>query len=71
MGDFQTRRLKIRYLKKNGSKEYCYSLNDTAVASPRILITILENFQQKDGSVLIPKVLQPLVGVEKILPKTA
>jgi seryl-tRNA synthetase len=70
MGDFQTRRLKIRYLKKDGSKDYCYSLNDTAVASPRILIAILENFQQKDGSVLIPKVLQPLAGVERILPKT-
>lgn len=69
MGDFQTRRLKIKYRKKDGSTEYCYSLNDTAVPSPRILIAILENYQQKDGSVLIPKVLQSLTGFEKINPK--
>ncbi len=66
MGDFQTRRLKIKYRKKDGSTEYCFSLNNTALASPRILIAILENYQQKGGSVLIPKVLQPLVGFEKI-----
>ena len=67
MGDFQTRRLKIKYRKKDGSLEYCYSLNNTALASPRILIAILENYQQKDGSILIPEVLQPLVGFKKIL----
>ncbi len=66
MGDFQTRRLKIKYHKKDGQTDYCYSLNDTAIPSPRILIAILENYQQKDGSILIPKVLQPLVGFEKI-----
>ncbi len=68
MGDFQTRRLKIKKKKKSGETEYCFSLNNTAVASPRILIAILENYQQKDGSVLIPKILQPLVGFEKISP---
>lgn len=66
MGDFQTRRLKIKYRKKSGQTEYCFSLNNTALASPRILIAILENYQQKDGSILVPKVLQPLVGFEKI-----
>lgn len=66
MGDFQTRRLKIKYRKKTGKIEYCYSLNDTAIPSPRILIAIIENYQQKDGSILIPKVLQPLTGFEKI-----
>lgn len=69
MGDFQTRRLKIKYRRKDNSTEYCYSLNDTAIPSPRIIISILENYQQKDGSVLIPKVLQPLLGFEKISPK--
>lgn len=69
MGDFQTRRLNIRYKKKNGQVEYCYSLNNTALASPRILIALLENGQTRDGSVLIPRVLQPLVGFEKITPK--
>lgn len=68
MGDFQTRRLKIKYRKKDGSTEYCFSLNNTALASPRILIALLENYQQKDGSVKIPKVLQQLVGFDKIPP---
>ncbi len=66
MGDFQTRRLNIKYRKKDGTKDYCYSLNNTAIPSPRILIAIIENYQQENGSVLIPKVLQPLVGFEKI-----
>ncbi len=69
MGDFQTRRLNIKYRKKDGQTEYCFSLNNTALASPRILIAILENYQQKDGSVLVPKVLQPLVGFGKISPR--
>ena len=66
MGDFQSRRLNIKYRKKDGSKEYCFTLNNTAIASPRILIAILENYQQKDGSIKIPTVLQPLTGFEKI-----
>ncbi len=69
MGDFQTRRLKIKYRKKDNSTEYCYSLNDTAIPSPRILIAILENYQQKDGSVKIPEVLQSLVGFKEIKAK--
>jgi seryl-tRNA synthetase len=62
MGDFQTRRLKIKYRKKDGTTAYCYSFNNTAVASPRILIALLENFQKKDGTVEVPKVLQELTG---------
>jgi len=42
-------------------------LNNTVIASPRILIAILENYQQKDGSILIPKVLQKLVGKKEIV----
>ncbi len=66
MGDFQTRRLKIKYRKKDNETEYCFSFNNTALASPRILIAILENYQQEDGSVLIPEVLQPLMGKKRI-----
>jgi len=66
MGDFQTRRLKIKYRKKDNTTEYCYSLNDTAMPSPRILIAILENYQQRDGSIEIPEVLQSLVGFKEI-----
>jgi len=66
MGDFQARRLKIRYKTKDGKTVFCHTLNNTAIASPRILIAILENYQQKDGSVRVPTVLQPFVGKELI-----
>ena len=69
MGDFQTRRLKIKYRKKDGSTEYCFSLNNTALASPRILIAIMENFQQEDGSVRVPKALVPYLGIDVIRPE--
>ena len=55
--DWQTRRSNIRF-KDEGNKNFCFALNNTIVASPRILIAILENYQLKDGSVKIPKVLQ-------------
>lgn len=66
MGDFQTRRLKIKYRTKTGETKYCFSFNNTAVASPRILIALLENYQQKDESILVPKVLQDLTGFDRI-----
>jgi seryl-tRNA synthetase len=68
MGDFQARRLKIRYKNKSGETAYCYTLNDTALASTRPLIAILENNQQEDGSVIVPKVLQSLAGFDTIKP---
>lgn len=67
--DFQTRRLKIRYKDKDGNIKFCHALNNTAIASPRILIAILENFQQEDGSVKIPEVLQKYTGFSEITPK--
>lgn len=66
MGDFQARRLKIKYRKKDGTTAYCYTLNNTAVASPRILIALLENHQQEDGTVKIPQALQTFVGFDTI-----
>lgn len=66
MGDFQARRLKIRYKTKDGKTVFAHTLNNTAIASPRILIAILENYQQADGSILIPKVLQTFVGKKLI-----
>jgi seryl-tRNA synthetase len=68
--EFQARRLKIRWRGKNGKTQYCHTLNNTAIASPRILIPILENYQNEDGSVTIPEVLRPLMnGMERIEPK--
>lgn len=56
--DFQTRRLGIRYKDENGKMNYAHSLNQTAIATPRILVSLIENYQQADGSVLIPEVLR-------------
>ena len=60
--DFQTRRLNIKYRDRDGKMKFTHSLNNTALATPRILIQILENYQQKDGTVLIPEALQPYLG---------
>jgi len=67
--DFQARRLKTRYKKKDGTIELVHILNGTAMAIGRMIIAILENFQQKDGSVKIPDVLVPYTGFSEIRPK--
>lgn len=67
--DFQTRRLKIKYKDKDGQVKYCHALNNTAIASPRILIAILENFQQEDGSIKIPEVLHKYTDFSEIKAK--
>jgi len=71
LGDAQARRLRIRVTGENGQKYLAHTLNNTVVAPPRMLIAFLENNLQADGSVLIPKALQPYMGgIEKIVPKT-
>ncbi len=67
--DWQARRLNIRYKDSTGKVKHVFTLNNTAVASPRILIAILENYQQADGSVIVPEILQKFLGVEVIKPK--
>ncbi len=69
--DYQARRANIRYRPKKGGKpRYVHTLNGSGLAVGRTLMAILENYQQEDGSVLIPKVLQPyLDGLKKIVPK--
>jgi seryl-tRNA synthetase len=65
--DFQARRLKLRYRDRQGKVRYAHTLNNTVIASPRILIPLLETYQQDDGSVVIPEVLRPYMGgVERI-----
>jgi len=66
MGDFQARRLNIKYKTKEVKTDFLFTFNNTAVASPRILIAILENYQQEDGSIKIPEVLQNLTGFKEI-----
>lgn len=67
--DFQARRLNIRYRNKSGKLEFVHTLNGTAFAIGRILIAILENYQQKNNSVKVPKVLQKYSGLRKIKKK--
>lgn len=64
--DFQTRRFNIRYKDADGKMRYAHSLNCTAIPTPRILVSLVENFQQADGSVKVPEVLQKYLGKDKI-----
>ena len=64
--DFQARRMGMRYKNANGKLEYVHTLNGSGVAVGRTFAAILENFQQKDGSVIIPEVLRPYFGKDKI-----
>lgn len=65
--DFQTRRFGIRYKDEEGKMQYAHSLNETAIATPRILVSLIENFQQADGRVLIPEVLQKYMGGKEFI----
>ncbi len=60
--DFQTRRLNIRYKDAEGKLRYAHSLNCTAIPTPRILVSLVENFQQADGTIRIPEALQKYMG---------
>ena len=67
LGDAQARRLRIRYKDAEGKTQLCHTLNNTCVAPPRMLIALLENNLQPDGSVKIPEVLWPYMGGTKVL----
>lgn len=60
--DFQTRRLNIRYKDDTGKLRFAHSLNSTAVPTPRILVAIVENYQQADGTIIVPEPLRKYVG---------
>jgi seryl-tRNA synthetase len=65
--EFQARRMNLRYKNAQGKNVFCHTLNNTVIASPRVLIPILELYQNADGSVTIPEVLRPYMqGQEKI-----
>ncbi|MFO0705162.1 MAG: serine--tRNA ligase [Candidatus Andersenbacteria bacterium] len=66
-GDYQARRLGIKYKTKDGQRRYVHTLNATACAFSRIPVAILENYQQADGRVAIPEVLQPYLGNQDYL----
>jgi seryl-tRNA synthetase len=60
--EFQARRLQLRYKDESGENRICHTLNNTAIATPRVLIPLLENHQEADGRIRIPKALQPYMG---------
>lgn len=64
--DYQARRLNIKYRKEDGSMEFAHTLNGTAIVLSRFPLAIVENYQQKDGSVLVPKVLHKYTGFKKL-----
>jgi len=66
--DYQARRLNIKYVNEDGSRDFVHTVNNTGVALGRMVAAILDNFQQPDGTVLVPEVLQPWMGVDRLTP---
>ena len=62
-GDFQARRANIKFRREKGAKpEYVHTLNGSGLALPRVMIAVLENYQQPDGSIVVPEVLEAVYG---------
>ena len=69
--EFQARRLNLRYRRKEDKKvAFCHTLNNTVIASPRVLIALLEIHQQQDGKVRIPEALVPYMNGKKVIGKS-
>ena len=70
-GDFQARRMNARYRADNGKPAFVHTLNGSGLAVGRTLVAVLENYQQEDGSVLVPEALRPWAGgLERLVPQT-
>ena len=65
-GDFQARRMNLRFKDQDGKNRFCHTLNGSGTALPRLMVALLETYQQADGTVLLPKILQPYFGAERI-----
>ncbi len=67
--DFQARRANIRFRRAQGAKpEFVHTLNGSGLALPRVMIAVMENYQEKDGSITVPKVLRPYMGGTAVIP---
>ena len=64
--DFQARRMQLRFKDRDGKNRLCHTLNGSGVALPRLFAALIENYQQPDGAVRIPKILQPYFGLDEI-----
>lgn len=69
--DFQTRRFNIRYKDEQGKLQFAHSLNCTAIPTPRILVSLIENFQNADGNIVIPEVLRPYLGGKEVIERSS
>ena len=67
MLDWQARRANVRYRDTDGTIRFAYTLNNTAVATPRILAALVENFQTSEAQVRVPEVLRPYLGGRELL----
>ena len=65
-GDYQARRMQLRYKDEKGKNTFCHTLNGSGTALARLYVALLENCQQEDGSIRIPEVLRPYFGKEAI-----
>ena len=65
--DFQARRANIRYRTEDGKVEFVHTLNGSGLALPRVIIAIMENYQQADGSIVVPEVLRPYMGGQSVI----
>ena len=70
-GDFQARRMNTRFRNKDGKTEFVHTLNGTAVAISRAIIAVMENYQQADGSIVVPEALRKWMGKDRIAPPAA
>jgi len=64
--DYQARRMRLRFKDEDGKNRFCHTLNGSGTALPRLYVALLETYQQADGSVVVPEVLQPYVGCERL-----
>ncbi|MES2569199.1 MAG: serine--tRNA ligase, partial [Verrucomicrobiota bacterium] len=65
-GDFQARRMNLRFKGEDGKNHFCHTLNGSGTALPRLFVALLETYQQADGTIAIPEPLRPYFGAEKI-----
>ena len=68
--DYQARRLNIRFKGEKGGPKFCHTVNDTGCAMGRMLIAIMDNYQQAEGDVVVPEPLRRVMGKERIEPRS-
>ena len=65
-GDYQARRMRLRFKDEDGKNQFCHTLNGSGTALPRLYVALIETYQQADGTLRVPEVLQPYMGAETI-----